>query len=191
MNGDQYPTFLNSLFQPPASIFWNSDSSQRSRAARKSPDNAADCRSTESPNDRTGECERPENRRSKNGQACECAKRTTDKTAFLGVAVRLLPADGSNPGDVTVSLEHHDPALSVPLYAAPDYDDVVAEWQMWARALGLHRLVGELARDAWADLIAIPFTGNVAQVYEAAIHHQGDVLASVIDGQWAIAPGEK
>src|SRR5207302_4234814 len=90
MNGDHDPTFLNSLCQPPASIFWNADSSQLSRAARKSPDNAADCRSTESPNDRTGECERPENRRSKNGQACECAKRTTDKTAFLGVVDDIL-----------------------------------------------------------------------------------------------------
>jgi cytosine/adenosine deaminase-related metal-dependent hydrolase len=60
-----------------------------------------------------------------------------------------------------------------------------------ARALGLHRLVGELSRNASADLIAIPFAGNVSEVYEAAVHHQGDVLASMIDGQWAIAPGSK
>jgi cytosine/adenosine deaminase-related metal-dependent hydrolase len=60
-----------------------------------------------------------------------------------------------------------------------------------ARALGLHRLVGELARNAWADLIAIPFAGHVARVYDAAVHHQGDVVASMIGGQWAIAPGSK
>ncbi|HEY2952950.1 MAG TPA: amidohydrolase family protein [Verrucomicrobiae bacterium] len=60
-----------------------------------------------------------------------------------------------------------------------------------ARALGLHQLVGELTRNAWADLIAIPFAGNVAHVYDDAVHHQGDVIASMIDGQWAIAPGSK
>ena len=58
-----------------------------------------------------------------------------------------------------------------------------------ARALGLQKLVGELARNAWADLIAVPFAGNVSQVYDAAVHHQGNVAASMIDGHWAIAPG--
>ncbi len=57
-----------------------------------------------------------------------------------------------------------------------------------ARALGLAKLVGELSKNTWADLIAIPFTGDVAQVYDAVVHHQGDVAASMIDGRWAVAP---
>jgi hypothetical protein len=33
--------------------------------------------------------------------------------------------------------------LSVPLYAAPDEDDVVAEWQLWGRVLQLPLLVAD------------------------------------------------
>jgi hypothetical protein len=55
--------------------------------------------------------------------------------SFRGVAVRILP-DG-----VCVSLEHRDPALSVPLFRAADNTDVVAEWQLWGRVLGLPLLV--------------------------------------------------
>jgi hypothetical protein len=47
---------------------------------------------------------------------------------------------------------------------------------------------GEISEKALADLIAIPFRGNVKDTTEAAVHHKGDVLASLIDGEWAIAP---
>ena len=47
-------------------------------------------------------------------------------TAFLGVAVYL---------------EHRDSALSIELYAAENADDVVAEWQLWSRVLGVPALV--------------------------------------------------
>jgi len=57
-----------------------------------------------------------------------------------------------------------------------------------ARALGLRRRVGELREGACADLIAIPFNGRVVESHEAVLHHEGDVAASMIDGQWAIAP---
>ncbi len=58
-----------------------------------------------------------------------------------------------------------------------------------ARALGLAGQVGELAEGAFADLIAIPFSGGNAEVWDAIVHHRGNVAASLIDGQWAIAPG--
>jgi hypothetical protein len=61
--------------------------------------------------------------------------------AFLGVAIRLIPEQDETPAGVAVYLEHRDPALSIELYAAQDSDDVVAEWQLWSRVLGLPPLV--------------------------------------------------
>jgi hypothetical protein len=63
--------------------------------------------------------------------------------AFRGVAMRLLPPEGEEPAAVAVTLEHQDQALSVPLYVAPESDDVVAEWKAWASVLGLPLLVVE------------------------------------------------
>jgi aminodeoxyfutalosine deaminase len=57
-----------------------------------------------------------------------------------------------------------------------------------ARALGLQGRVGELVPSAFADLITLPFTGKAAAAYEAVVQHRGEVAASMIDGQWAIAP---
>lgn len=57
-----------------------------------------------------------------------------------------------------------------------------------ARALGMSGLIGELSVNAYADLIAIPFTGKKADIYNAVVHHGSTVSASMIDGQWAIAP---
>jgi len=62
---------------------------------------------------------------------------------FLGVAVRVVPADGAVPPGVCVSLEHRDPGLSVPLFFALDNDNVIAEWQLWGRVLGLPLLVAD------------------------------------------------
>lgn len=59
-----------------------------------------------------------------------------------------------------------------------------------ARALGLGGTMGELMTGAFADLVALPFTGKVAGVYDGVLHHQGYVAASMIDGQWAIEPDE-
>jgi cytosine/adenosine deaminase-related metal-dependent hydrolase len=58
-----------------------------------------------------------------------------------------------------------------------------------AQALGMAGQIGELCEGAFADLIALPFAGNTADIYDSILHHQGDVAASMIDGQWAIAPG--
>jgi cytosine/adenosine deaminase-related metal-dependent hydrolase len=57
-----------------------------------------------------------------------------------------------------------------------------------ARALGMSGKIGELAAGSFADLIALPFSGNVDDAYDGVLYHPGDVAASVIDGQWALAP---
>jgi cytosine/adenosine deaminase-related metal-dependent hydrolase len=57
-----------------------------------------------------------------------------------------------------------------------------------ARALGLRGKIGELAQNSFADLITIPFTGKSSRVMEGVLEHSGDVLASMIEGRWAITP---
>ena len=57
-----------------------------------------------------------------------------------------------------------------------------------AKALGLAGKIGELSANAFADLIAIPFAGKKADIYDAVLHHAGQVSVSMIGGQWAIAP---
>lgn len=53
-----------------------------------------------------------------------------------------------------------------------------------ARALGLGGSIGELAPGAWADLIALPFSGPVEKAYQAVVEHEGPVKAVMIGGQW-------
>jgi hypothetical protein len=60
---------------------------------------------------------------------------------FLGVAIRMIPPETSFDGAIAVTLEHRDPALSVPLITAVDGADVLADWQLWARILRLPLLV--------------------------------------------------
>jgi aminodeoxyfutalosine deaminase len=57
-----------------------------------------------------------------------------------------------------------------------------------ARALGLAGRIGELTEDAFADLIAVPNSGRLADACQAVLDHHGPVAASMIDGQWAITP---
>jgi cytosine/adenosine deaminase-related metal-dependent hydrolase len=57
-----------------------------------------------------------------------------------------------------------------------------------ARALGLGGRIGELSEGSFADLVALPFAGKTADIYDGVLHHQGAVAASMIDGRWAIAP---
>ncbi len=59
-----------------------------------------------------------------------------------------------------------------------------------ARALGRAGEIGELSKNASADLIAIPFDGKVADACEAVPNHSGNVIASMIDGRWVIPPRE-
>ena len=57
-----------------------------------------------------------------------------------------------------------------------------------AHALGLAGKAGELAPNAFADLIALTYAGKTAAVHDAILHHTGGVAASMIGGQWAITP---
>ena len=77
---------------------------------------------------------------------------------FLGVAIRVIPPDKGSPGAVGIFLEHRDQGLSVPLFVAADGDaDVVAEWQRWARVLGLPLLIpdGEGFREPFERIGAV------------------------------------
>jgi len=62
-------------------------------------------------------------------------------TAFLGVAMRLLPAADGETARVAIRLEHRDPALSIELFTAANSDDVIADWRLWGRVLGMPLLV--------------------------------------------------
>jgi imidazolonepropionase-like amidohydrolase len=57
-----------------------------------------------------------------------------------------------------------------------------------AKALGLQRQVGELIPKANADIIAIADKGKKSDPYERVLENAGPVLASMIDGRWAIPP---
>lgn len=57
-----------------------------------------------------------------------------------------------------------------------------------AKALGLSGKIGELSGGALADLIAIPYHGNTADIEQAAVNFSGPVRASMIGGHWAVAP---
>ena len=63
--------------------------------------------------------------------------------SYLGVALRIEPPGRGGEGAVALVLEHRDRALSLPLYRAADSNDVVAEWQSWARVLELPLLIAE------------------------------------------------
>ncbi|MCL5099422.1 MAG: amidohydrolase family protein [Candidatus Omnitrophica bacterium] len=54
-----------------------------------------------------------------------------------------------------------------------------------AKALGLEGKIGELRPGVWADLIALPYRGSPAQVYEGIAQHSGGLIASMIGGRWA------
>lgn len=64
-------------------------------------------------------------------------------TDFLGVAIRMMAPEATGDGAVAIMLEHRDPALAVPLYFAPDGEQAIAEWQLWARVLGLPLLIAD------------------------------------------------
>jgi hypothetical protein len=64
-------------------------------------------------------------------------------SAFLGVALSVIEASDGSSETVCVALTHRDPSLSIPLYAAADGDDVVAEWRSWAQTLRMPLLIAE------------------------------------------------
>ncbi len=79
-------------------------------------------------------------------------------SSYLGVAVRV--GDGATEGSdrVEVVLVHPDASLNVPLFSADDADDVVAEWQVWAKVLALPMMTVEMdgsLREAFPRLGAV------------------------------------
>ena len=64
-------------------------------------------------------------------------------TIFEGVAVRMIPAEGTDDVTIVVELLHRDPLLSLPLLVTTSMDDVVADWRAWGRTLALPLLMVE------------------------------------------------
>jgi cytosine/adenosine deaminase-related metal-dependent hydrolase len=59
-----------------------------------------------------------------------------------------------------------------------------------AAALGLAGQIGELADNAYADLVAIPCGSRTRNIYDHVLQHTGNVSASMIGGHWAINPAQ-
>jgi aminodeoxyfutalosine deaminase len=57
-----------------------------------------------------------------------------------------------------------------------------------ARALDLAGKVGEISGGAFADLIAIPFSGKISDAADAVVNYPAPIRASMIGGAWAITP---
>jgi cytosine/adenosine deaminase-related metal-dependent hydrolase len=55
-----------------------------------------------------------------------------------------------------------------------------------ASALGLRGQIGELKPNAFADLVALPFTGKPGDSYAAVLAHTGPITAGMIDGSWTM-----
>lgn len=60
---------------------------------------------------------------------------------FLGVALRVVPRGKARI--VSLTLEHPDPGLSIPLYHSSQGNHVVAEWQSWGQTLQRPLLVAD------------------------------------------------
>ncbi len=62
-------------------------------------------------------------------------------SAFTGVALRVLI--GEDKVTASVTLEHRDPSLALPLFTSGEAGEAFAEWRAWANVLGLPLLVAE------------------------------------------------
>jgi hypothetical protein len=78
---------------------------------------------------------------------------------YRGVAVRMeAGADDAGILSVILELNHADPRLAVTLAVSDDPADIVADWQAWARSLGLPMYVVEADGSLTA---AIPQLGGL------------------------------
>jgi hypothetical protein len=73
--------------------------------------------------------------------------------SYLGVVVRIESDASPARGRIAVVLAHRDPALSVTLSAAETCDDVIADWQAWAKSLGCPLLIGN-GDGSWREPMA-------------------------------------
>ena len=79
-------------------------------------------------------------------------------SAFAGVAIRVTAGEGAAGPSVSVTLEHKDPALALPLFVSCETDEAFAEWRAWANVLGLPLLVAEddgVLREPFARIGAV------------------------------------
>jgi cytosine/adenosine deaminase-related metal-dependent hydrolase len=60
-----------------------------------------------------------------------------------------------------------------------------------ARALGMDGIVGQLQKGCQADMIAIPYDGNMAEASQSVIQYKGKVSFSMIEGKWCIQSGRE
>lgn len=59
-----------------------------------------------------------------------------------------------------------------------------------ARALGYQGAAGEIRAGAWADLIALPFSGPLTGLERTVVERDGEVSGSMIGGTWAVEPDQ-
>ncbi len=116
-----------------------------------------------------------------------------ERLASAGVNICL----GTDSLATTRKTGRHKPELDMfaEMRALADHDKTVAPETILqmatingARALGLDGKIGELSKNSFADLIALPFAGKISRAHEAVLAHTGHVAASMIDGRWAVPP---
>ncbi len=64
-------------------------------------------------------------------------------SAFAGIALRVVLGEGEAGATASVTLEHKDPSLVLPLFASGEAGEAFAEWRAWGNVLGLPLLVAE------------------------------------------------
>ena len=64
-------------------------------------------------------------------------------SAFAGVALRVVVGEGETQATASVTLEHKDPSLALPLFTSGEAGEAFAEWRAWGNVLGLPLLVAE------------------------------------------------
>jgi cytosine/adenosine deaminase-related metal-dependent hydrolase len=103
----------------------------------------------------------------------------TDSLATVRTARRVQPE---------LNLFREMQAFATQNLTVPDHKIIRMATLNGARALGRSGQIGELNRNALADLIALPFTRKRSEIFESIIYFSGNVTANMIGGQWAIAP---
>ena len=103
----------------------------------------------------------------------------TDSLATVRTARRVQPE---------LNLFREMQAFATQHLTVPDHKIIRMATTNGARALGQSGQIGELNQNALADVIALPFSGKRSQVHDAIIYFSGNVTASLIGGEWAIAP---
>jgi cytosine/adenosine deaminase-related metal-dependent hydrolase len=105
----------------------------------------------------------------------------TDSLASISASPRQKP-------ELNLFAEMREFAAAHP--AVPPTEIIAMSTRNGARALGWRGQLGELSPGSLADLISIPFTGQIAAAADAIVAHPADVSASMIDGEWAVPPSQ-